>query len=172
MNSQIIIYQSENGLIKLDVRLENETVWLTQKLMAELFQTTKQNISLHLQNIFEDGELVENSVVKEFLTTAPGCPGDVEIGKRQLHIGIIRIEKSICAAGASSQSARAALKGFAAVRSLVRATLVLLQVMCGISGRTNTLSPPNTRAPLHRASNLAIFPINAKHCALPVPASF
>jgi hypothetical protein len=69
-NSQIIIYQTENGQTKLDVRLENETVWLNQKLMAELFQTTKQNISLHLQNIFEEGELQENSVVKEFLTTA------------------------------------------------------------------------------------------------------
>ena len=70
MNSQIIIYQSEDGKTRLEVRLENETVWLTQKLMAELFQTTKQNISLHLQNIFEEGELTEDSVVKKFLTTA------------------------------------------------------------------------------------------------------
>ncbi len=54
----------------MDVRLENETVWLTQKLMAELFQTTKQNISLHLQNVFEEGELNQVSVVKDFLTTA------------------------------------------------------------------------------------------------------
>ncbi len=69
-NSQLIIYQTETGETKLEVRLENETVWLTQKLMAELFQTTKQNISLHLQNIFEEGELSENSVVKDFLTTA------------------------------------------------------------------------------------------------------
>ena len=69
-NSQIIIYQTESGETKLEVRLENETVWLTQKLMAELFQTTKQNISLHLQNVFEEGELSENSVVKDFLTTA------------------------------------------------------------------------------------------------------
>jgi hypothetical protein len=68
--SQIIIYQTETGETKLEVRLENETVWLTQKLMAELFQTTKQNISLHLQNIFEEGELQENSVVKDFFTTA------------------------------------------------------------------------------------------------------
>jgi len=47
-NSQIIIYQTENGQTKLEVRLENETVWLTQKLMAELFQTTPQNITIHL----------------------------------------------------------------------------------------------------------------------------
>lgn len=69
-NSQIIIYQTASGETKLEVRLENETVWLTQKLMAELFQTTKQNVSLHLQNIFVEGELHEDSVVKEFLTTA------------------------------------------------------------------------------------------------------
>jgi hypothetical protein len=70
INSQLIIYQTEGGNIKIDVRLENETVWLTQKLMAELFDTTKQNISLHLKNIFDESELDENSVVKEFLTTA------------------------------------------------------------------------------------------------------
>jgi len=52
-NSQIIIYQTENGQTKIDVKLENETVWLTQKLMAELFQTTPQNITIHLKNIFE-----------------------------------------------------------------------------------------------------------------------
>jgi hypothetical protein len=68
--SQIIIYTTEKGETKLEVRLETETVWLTQKLMAELFQTTKQNISLHLDNIFTEGELIEDLVVKEFLTTA------------------------------------------------------------------------------------------------------
>lgn len=50
--------------------LENDTVWLTQAQMVDLFQTTKQNISLHIRNVFEDGELNENSVVKENLTTA------------------------------------------------------------------------------------------------------
>ncbi len=52
------------------MRLEDETVWLTQQLMAELFQTTKQNIGQHLKNIFLEGELLENSVVKKFFTTA------------------------------------------------------------------------------------------------------
>ncbi|HJW86487.1 MAG TPA: virulence RhuM family protein [Candidatus Brocadiaceae bacterium] len=66
--SQIIIYQTESGSTKIDVRLENETAWLTQKLMAELFQTTKQNISLHIINIFEEGELKQESTVKNFLT--------------------------------------------------------------------------------------------------------
>lgn len=68
--SQIIIYTTESGETKLDVRLENETVWLTQALMAKLFQTTKQNIGQHLRNIFEEGELDENLVVKKFFTTA------------------------------------------------------------------------------------------------------
>lgn len=66
-NSQIIIYQTENGQTKLEVRLENETVWLTQKLMADLFQTTPQNITTHLKNIFEEGELKEEATCKDFL---------------------------------------------------------------------------------------------------------
>ena len=69
-DSQILIYQTEGGQTKIEVLLEDETVWLTQKLMAELFQTTKQNTSLHIQNIFSEKELDENSVVKYFLTTA------------------------------------------------------------------------------------------------------
>jgi len=66
-NSQIIIYITETGETKLEVRLENETVWLTQKLMAELFQTTPQNITIHLKNIFEEGELNEAATCKDFL---------------------------------------------------------------------------------------------------------
>lgn len=66
-HSQIIIYQTESGQTKLDVRLEDETVWLTQKLMAELFQTTPQNITIHLKNIFDEGELIESATCKDFL---------------------------------------------------------------------------------------------------------
>ena len=66
-NSEIILYQTEDGITKIDVRLENETVWLTQKHMAELFQTTPQNITIHLKNIFEEGELDEISTCKDFL---------------------------------------------------------------------------------------------------------
>ena len=68
MENEIIIYQTQDGQTKIDVRLENETVWLTQNQMAELFQTTKQNISSHIKNIFEEGELSENSTVKDYLT--------------------------------------------------------------------------------------------------------
>lgn len=69
-NSQIIIYTTETGETKLEVRLENETVWLTQKLMAELFQSTVANINIHLKNIFDEGELDANSVIKDYLITA------------------------------------------------------------------------------------------------------
>jgi hypothetical protein len=68
--SEIILYQTADGRTRLEVRLENETVWLTQAQMAELFQTTKQNVSLHIQNVFTEKELREDSVVKESLTTA------------------------------------------------------------------------------------------------------
>jgi hypothetical protein len=61
---------AEDGRTKLEVRLENETVWLTQQHMADLFQTSKQNVGQHLKKIFEEGELSENSVVKNFFTTA------------------------------------------------------------------------------------------------------
>lgn len=70
MEKEIIIYQTQDGQTKIDVRFDDETVWLTQGQMAELFQTTKQNVSLHIKNIFEEGELIKNSVVKEYLTTA------------------------------------------------------------------------------------------------------
>ncbi|MCA0362581.1 MAG: virulence RhuM family protein [Bacteroidetes bacterium] len=69
-NGEILLYQSDEGQLKIQVRLENDTVWLSQADMVELFQTTKQNISLHIKNIFEEGELEEFSVVKEYLTTA------------------------------------------------------------------------------------------------------
>ncbi len=67
---EIILYQAENGETKIEVHLEDETVWLTQLQLATLLQTSKQNIGQHLKNIFEEGELEENSVVKKFFTTA------------------------------------------------------------------------------------------------------
>jgi hypothetical protein len=66
-SGEIIIYQSEEGKTKIEVRLENDNVWLTQKMMAELFQTTPQNITLHLKNIFKEGELQEDATCKDFL---------------------------------------------------------------------------------------------------------
>ena len=66
---EIVMYQPDET-IRLEVKVENETVWLTQQQMADLFLTTKQNISLHINNIFNEDELTKNSVVKESLTTA------------------------------------------------------------------------------------------------------
>ncbi len=68
--SQFLVYQGEDGRLKIDVRLDGETAWLTQAQISELFQTTIPNISIHLRNVFEEGELQPDSVVKEFLTTA------------------------------------------------------------------------------------------------------
>ncbi len=67
---EIIIYRSEDGLTQINVKLEDETVWLTQQQMAELFQTSKSNVSEHIKNIFDEGELNRDSVVRNFRTTA------------------------------------------------------------------------------------------------------
>ncbi len=84
MNEQneIVLYQP-NELTKLEVRLADETVWLSQQQMAELFHTTKQNVSLHINNIFKEGELQREEVVKDFLTTTEH--GAIQ-GKTQTHI--------------------------------------------------------------------------------------
>lgn len=66
--SQIVIYKSKTGETKIDVRFDGDTVWLTQNALAELFQTTKNNISLHVKNIFEEGELSKSATVKNYLT--------------------------------------------------------------------------------------------------------
>ena len=66
--SEIILYHAANGEPTIQVRLENETVWLNQSQMAELFNTTKQNISLHIKNILSENELDERATVKEYLT--------------------------------------------------------------------------------------------------------
>ena len=66
--TELVIFKAQDGNVKLDVRFESETVWLTQTQMTELFQTTKQNISLHLNNVFKEGELDKDSTVKECLT--------------------------------------------------------------------------------------------------------
>lgn len=70
MKNEIIIYQNQDTSAKIEVRLEDETVWLTQTQMVELFQSSKQNVSLHINNIFRENELFEDLVVKESLTTA------------------------------------------------------------------------------------------------------
>lgn len=69
-HGEMLIYQTEDGLTKIDVSMKDETVWLSLEQMAELFQRDKSTISRHIKNIFDDGELVRNSVVANFATTA------------------------------------------------------------------------------------------------------
>ena len=68
IKGEIVVYQTEDGKVKLEVRLQDETVWLTQPLMAELFQTTQQNISQHIQNIYDEAELVQEATHKKLLS--------------------------------------------------------------------------------------------------------
>ena len=68
MENNMLIYQDENGITKVTVRLDEDDIWLTQNQIAELYNTTKQNISFHINNIFNDGELSQNSTVKKYLT--------------------------------------------------------------------------------------------------------
>lgn len=84
-NSEIIIYQTEDGSTKIYVRMEDETVWLTQAQMVDLFQSSKSNISEHIQHIFEEGELEEVSVVRNFRTTEAG-------GSRKGRTGVWKIQ--------------------------------------------------------------------------------
>ena len=76
-SSQFLLYTTEDGRQRIEVRLQDETVWLSQAAMTELFQTTKQNVSLHLKNIFAEGELDREATVKEYLTVR-------QEGKRQV----------------------------------------------------------------------------------------
>ncbi len=67
-NNEIVIYKSDELTSSIEVKLKDETVWLSQAQMVELFEATKQNISLHINNIFREGELDRNSTVKDYLT--------------------------------------------------------------------------------------------------------
>ena len=68
---EILFYQREDGSAQIDVRLEEDTLWLTQAQLVILYQSSKANVSEHIKHIFEEGELIENSVVRKFRTTAP-----------------------------------------------------------------------------------------------------
>ena len=75
---QIVLYQTEDGRQRIEVRLEGQTVWLTQVALADLYQTTKQNVSLHLRNIYDEGELPREATVKEYLTVRKEGNREVE----------------------------------------------------------------------------------------------
>jgi hypothetical protein len=67
-SGELVVYQADDGRVKIEVRLQDESVWLTQQMMADLFQTSIPNISMHIKSIFEDGELSSEATVKDFLT--------------------------------------------------------------------------------------------------------
>ena len=73
-DSDLILYQTEDGRTRIQCRFENETVWHTQQHMAELFQTTQQNVSLHVRNIYEEGELAEGQLTRNACQFARRAP--------------------------------------------------------------------------------------------------
>jgi hypothetical protein len=82
----IVIYTTDDGQAKVQVKIEDETVWLTQAGLAELYQTTKQNISLHIQNIYDEGELPEDATVKEYLTVQ--TEGERQVSRQVKHYNL------------------------------------------------------------------------------------
>lgn len=118
--SQIVIYKTPTGEIKIDVRFDGETVWLTQNALAELFQTTKNNISIHVKNIFEEGELAKNATVKEFLTVQKEGKREVSRGLEYYNLDLIisvgyRVKSNIATAFRQWATARLSeyiVKGF------------------------------------------------------------
>jgi len=84
--SEIILYQTEDGRTRVDVRFAEETLWLSLNQLAELFQSTKQNISLHIQNIFQEGGLAPAATVKEYLTVQ--TEGKRQVSRRIEHYNL------------------------------------------------------------------------------------
>ncbi len=89
MKSEIIIYQNSEGNIKIDVRLEEETVWLTQAQLCELFQKSKANISEHIKNVFEEGELDAKATVRKFRRVQLEGSRDVERDIEHYNLDVI-----------------------------------------------------------------------------------
>ena len=83
---EIVIYQTDDGDTKIDVRFVDETVWLTQAQLCELYQTSKSNVSEHIKNIFEEGELEEDSTVRKFRTVQN--EGERIVTREQLHYNL------------------------------------------------------------------------------------
>ena len=89
VKSELILYQTEDGKIRIEVRLQDESVWLSQRLMAELFQTSPQNITIHLKNIFNEGELDEMATCKDFLQVQIEGNRPVERKQRFYNLDVI-----------------------------------------------------------------------------------
>ena len=143
-NNQIVIYQSEDGQTQVDVRLENETVWLTQAQMVELFQTTKQNVSLHVGNVFKEGELEEKSTVKEYLTVQKEGERKVSRKVKYYNLDVIisvgyRV-KSKCGTAfriwANNVLKQYLIKGYAVNERMRKEQIGELRQLVGMLGRT------------------------------------
>ena len=143
-NNQIVIYQSEDGQTQVDVRLENETVWLTQAQMVELFQTTKQNVSLHVGNVFKEGELEDKSTVKEYLTVQNEGERKVSRKVKYYNLDVIisvgyRV-KSKCGTAfriwANNVLKQYLIKGYAVNERMRKEQIGELRQLVGMLGRT------------------------------------
>ncbi|MCL1991341.1 MAG: virulence RhuM family protein [Spirochaetes bacterium] len=88
-NHEIIIYQTQDGKTKIDVRMGGETLWLTQAQMVDLFQTSKQNISLHINNVFDEGELSQPATVKDYLTVQKEGAREVKRAVKHYNLDVI-----------------------------------------------------------------------------------
>jgi len=88
-DSNFLMYQTEDGETKIDVRMEDETVWMTQKALAELYQTTSQNITLHVKNIYDENELSENSTCKNYLQVQVEGSREVKRDKKHYNLEMI-----------------------------------------------------------------------------------
>ena len=141
---EIIIYRAEDNTVQLDVRMENETVWLSQQQMVQLFNSTKQNISLHIGNIFREGELQKEATVKEYLTVQ--TEGNRQICRKVLYYNL----DVIISVGYRVKSQRGVqfrqwanrilkdylIKGYAVNEKLRREQLSDLRQLVQIVGRT------------------------------------
>lgn len=162
-NDKIIIYQTADWNTRIDVRLENDTVWLTQAQMVELFQTTKQNVSLHVKNVYKEGELEKDSTVKEYLTVQ--TEGKRSIGRMVKYYNL----DVIISVGYRVKSKRGTafriwasrvlkdylVKGYAVDEKINKKQIGELRQLVGMLGRTYTArtaaseSPTTPLWPLH-----------------------
>ncbi len=93
---EFLLYQTEDGQVRLDVRLQDETVWLTQQMIAELFQTTVPNISMHIKNICSEGELSSEATIKKFLTVRREREWNVRRALDCYNLGMMDLYETIC----------------------------------------------------------------------------
>ena len=148
--NKIVIYQTEDGQTQIDVRLENDTVWLTQAQMVDLFQTTKQNVSLHVRNVFKEGELDQTATVKDYLTVQKEGKREVTRNVKYYNLDVI------ISVGYRVKSKRGTafriwanriikdylVKGFAINERIRKEQIGELRQLVGMLGRTIQSQPP------------------------------